>query len=464
MGDFWNINHAPANVAFIENGDEFTYGLLEKDIAMAAKNFDSQQKKLVFLACKNTYSSIVIYLAALKTRQTVCLLPTGMETELFRNLIDTYQPDWIFAPQEELSEVSGYERKASVLYYCTWESLNENQSENLYAELAVLLSTSGTTGSPKMVRLSYTNLSANAESIKEYLEISNTDRPITTLPMQYSYGLSVINSHLLAGSSIVLSDDAVISKSFWEKINEHSVTSLAGVPYTYQMLHRLGFKNMELPSVKKMTQAGGRLADNLQEYFAEACSEKNISFFIMYGQTEATARISYLPPAQLSAKRGSIGIPIPGGKLYTDSNHELIYEGKNVMLGYATSKQELSLPDENLGVLRTGDIATVDADGYYFITGRLKRFIKLFGLRINLDDVEKTMENLFKTRFLCIGNDEHLYLVSEKEDILQEAKKEVLRLYKLHHSVVRTSHIQEIPVLDSGKVDYHKLSVKVGIR
>ncbi|WP_172257008.1 AMP-binding protein [Saccharibacillus deserti] len=464
MKDFWNINHAPESIAFIENDNKITYGLLEEEVTLAAKNFDGQQKKLIFLFCKNTYSSIVIYLAALKARQAICLLPIGMEKNLLLNLIDTYQPDWIYAPEEELLEIRGYEKKPSVLNYCTWKSSNGNQSEDLYAELAVLLSTSGTTGSPKMVRLSYANLSANAESIKEYLDISPMDRPITTLPMQYSYGLSVINSHLLAGSSIVLSDDPVISKSFWQKISEHGVTSLAGVPYTYQMLHRLGFKNMELPSIKKMTQAGGRLADNLQEYFADACSVKNISFFIMYGQTEATARISYLPPVQLSAKRGSIGIPIPGGKLYTDSNSELIYEGKNVMLGYATSKKELSLPDENLGVLRTGDIATMDTDGYYFITGRLKRFIKLFGLRINLDDVEKTMENLFKTRFFCVGNDERLYVVSEKEDILDEAKKEVLRLYKLHHSVVQTRHIEEVPILDSGKVDYHKLSVKVGIR
>ena len=310
------------------------------------------------------------------------------------------------------------------------------------------------------MRLSYGNLQANAASIAQYLGLAPDERALTVLPPHYSYGLSVINSHLHAGAGLVLREVSVLSPAFVETLRTQAVTSIAGVPYIYQMLWRTGFNKQDLPALRTLTQAGGKLDDKLTSAFAKLAQERGWRFVVMYGQTEATARISYLPPERLLEKIGSIGIAIPGGQLRIDpDNAELLYSGANVMLGYAHSRADLALGDVQRGLLRTGDQARQDADGFFYITGRLKRFIKLAGNRIGLDEVEQQLQQHLSLPAMAAGRDERLVLWLEASDeaLLEASKHWLFSQFGIHHSLCRLRLVERLPLLSSGKKDYSAL-------
>jgi acyl-CoA synthetase (AMP-forming)/AMP-acid ligase II len=337
--------------------------------------------------------------------------------------------------------------------------LKDGKPTTLFTDLALLLTTSGSTGSPKLVRLSYANLLSNALSIAEYLSINENERPITTLPMHYSFGLSVINSHLLKGATLLLTDKSLMEKDFWSLLKKEQATSLSGVPYTYEMLKRLRFFRMDLPSLRTLTQAGGKLNIELTKEFAEYAQNADKRFFVMYGQTEATARMSYLPYEQSLSKSGSIGIAIPGGAFtLLEESGELIYQGQNVSLGYAESAEDLAKGDENKGILYTGDLAKRDNDGYYYIIGRKKRFIKLFGNRINLDETESVL----KTRYVdcaCVGTDDKMIVYTTEQGKEAEIKQFISAQLHLNPNAFEVRPIDAIPKNSSGKTIYSELAL-----
>ncbi|MCS5503264.1 AMP-binding protein [Lysinibacillus sp. A4] len=410
--------------------------------------FISDKKELILLLTENNIESLIAYISAINSSHAVMLLHLKGNNEFLERIIDNYLPKWIIG----LKERKGYIYNNGIL---TRES---SVTIHIHRELALLLNTSGTTGSQKFVRLSYENLQSNAQSIIEYLEIDENERAIMHLPLSYSYGMSIVNSHLLAGASILLTDESVIEKSLWEFVQKQKATSLAGVPFTYQMLHRIGFMQMELPHLKVLTQAGGRLNEKLVKLFGEYAQQHNKRFYIMYGQTEASPRISYVPYDKVLEKSGTIGISIPGGQLSIEGElNELVYRGGNVMMGYAESVNDLAKGNELEGVLHTGDTATMDEDGYFTITGRIKRFIKLFGLRINLDDVEKKLEEIFHIPLACTGSDDKLIVAIEKVDKVGQVKEIIENLYKLHKTAYKVIVIDEIPRLANGKTNYTTL-------
>ena len=329
------------------------------------------------------------------------------------------------------------------------------------------MTTSGSTGSSKFVRLSYRNICANTESIVDYLAIRNDDRAITSLPMHYVYGLSVINSHLHAGACIHLTDASLAEKRFWDQFRSHRATSLSGVPYTYDLLRKLRWADMNLPDLRVLTQAGGKLNATLVKDFAGVCLDKGIRFYVMYGAAEATARMSYLPPSLAQDKPASVGWPIPGGEFWImdetgmpisqpDMVGELFYRGPNVFLGYARTRDDLSLGDECNGVLQTGDLAKRDSDGAYYIVGRKSRYIKLFGNRINVEEVEQFIRNA-GIDCVCAGDDEKLriYITDPSQQLSVVAAAQ--HLTQLHPTAFRAVVIDEIPRNDSGKVLYADL-------
>lgn len=427
------------NIAVITQEQIYKYNELQ------ALEFKSKQKELILILCKNTIDILSAYISAMNSKHAVMLLAADINPELLKSIITNYKPKWIIG-----SEL--YEGYTSQQFYLVRDM---DVQANIHSDLALLLSTSGTTGSQKFVRLSYENLRTNAESIIEYLNLDENERAIMNLPLSYSYGMSIVNSHLLAGASILLSDESVMEKTFWDFVKEHQATSIAGVPFTYQMLQRIGFVKMELPYLKTLTQAGGRLNEKLVHYFGNYAKEKNKRFYIMYGQTEAAPRMSYIPYNQVLEKAGTIGIPIPNGELAIEDG-ELVYRGANVMMGYAESLKDLTKGDELKGLLYTGDTAAVDEDGYFTITGRLKRFIKLFGLRINLDDVEKRLEATLHIPLACTGSDDKLIVVIEQEQYVEQVKREVEALYQLHKTAYKVK-VLSIPRFANGKVDYMKL-------
>ena len=451
---------------FSTKSEEITYERLLKDVEECSLHFKS--RNLAFLLCENSIESVVGYLSCLRSGVVPLLISSSLDKELVLELINSYKPNFIWTSRNwDLLN----EKWKMVHINRTYQLLESTDQfeHSFHNDLALLLMTSGSTGSPLLVRISFKNLVENANSISQSLSISQQDIPITTLPMNYSYGLSIINSHLLKGCKIVLTEESVLSKNFWYLVNSKGVTTFGGVPYTYQMLKRLGFEKMHLPSISKLTQAGGKLDPNLVKYFAELCANKGIQFFVMYGQTEATARMSYLPSKDAIRKSDSIGTPIPNGSFYlldeagnvisvSDEVGELYYKGPNVSMGYAYSLNDFSSGDENEGLLATGDLAKMDEDGYYYIVGRKKRFIKVFGNRISLDEVENLCQKIGYS-CVCAGSDDKLIIYTTKEEDFKELKNTISAKIGIHHSAIMVRHIPEFPRNDSGKILYAKLKV-----
>ncbi|HEY8584414.1 MAG TPA: AMP-binding protein [Capillimicrobium sp.] len=315
----------------------------------------------------------------------------------------------------------------------------------LHPDLRLLLSTSGSTGSPKLVRLTARNVLANAESIAAYLGLTPAERAIASLPIPYSYGLSVLTSHLRAGASVAFTPHSVIRPEFWDDARRLEATSFAGVPYSYAMLERIGMRDMRLPALRTMTQAGGRLDPEIALRHAE-----QRRFFVMYGQTEATARIAYVPPERLREKAGSIGIAIPGGALRVGEGDELVYSGPNVMMGYATQRADLARGDELHGVLPTGDLGAVDADGFFSVTGRLKRIAKVFGQRVNLDEVEAAVDGPAG----AVAAEDAIDVYAERG----ADARTLARRFRVPPRAIRVHEVEALPVKASGKVDYAALA------
>ncbi|MFM6849145.1 MAG: AMP-binding protein, partial [Terrabacter sp.] len=333
----------------------------------------------------------------------------------------------------------------------------DEPSAPLHPDLALLLSTSGSTGSPKLVRLSYDNLSANAEQIAEFLQIRETDCAATTLPLHYCYGLSVLHSHLASGAGIALTDLAVVDECFWDLARRAGVTSFAGVPWTFEMLERSGFSGIDLPRLRYVTQAGGRLDPERVQHWAQLGRERGWDFFVMYGQTEATARMAYLPPDLALSSPGSIGVPVPGGSLDVVDG-ELCYTGPNVMLGYAHRPADLAL-GRTTTTLRTGDLGRVGPDGLFEVTGRSSRHVKVLGHRVDLDVVERRLRDA--GRDVRVAGREGLVAVSVRggEDDAASVvdhgavRRAAAAAGHVPLGAVRVVEVTEHPALPGGKVD-----------
>lgn len=430
-------------------------------------------RKLVFLVASNTLASFMAYVACLNSGNVPVMLSEELDEQQFEFLYDTYRPQYIYTRKKEIltkeMEKVAVENEKQKNDTYGWYYVKNPMVYPLFEELALLLTTSGSTGSPKLVRQSYKNIRANMKSIVEYLKLDCKERPITTLPMNYTYGLSIINSHLAVGATMLLTEKSLMQREFWEFFKENEATSFGGVPYTYEMLKKLRIFRMDLPSLKTMTQAGGKLLPALHKEFAEYAKETGREFVVMYGQTEATARMAYLPPEKSLEKYGSMGVAIPGGTftlidadgkeiLESDIVGELVYEGENVTLGYAEVGSDLSKGDENFGKLQTGDMAKRDEDGYYYIVGRKKRFLKIYGKRINLDEVGALVKDAFaQIECAAAGKDDELYVFITDEDYRAEVRDFVKEKMHISSNAIKVVVIDEIPKNDSGKVMYVNL-------
>jgi long-chain acyl-CoA synthetase len=468
LPDFWHLQVATPAIQIActtGQGQSLTYHELYKWVdAVSASLTARGPRKLGFLFSTNSLDWLCVYLACLRAGHVPLLLPSDLEAGLAAQLIATYQPDWIWQPSPNPTQLKNTDKSAtSTLAGFDWRQ--PSTGAVLHPDLGLLLSTSGSTGSPKLVRLSYRALASNASSIADYLDIQPQDKAMTTLPPSYSYGLSVINSHLAAGASLLMCNVSLMSRDFLQIVQHENVTTLAGVPSWYQMLLRTGFDKAVVPSLRVLTQAGGRLDERTKRAVLNFAEAKGLRFYVMYGQTEAAPRISYVPPEALAGNLNSIGIPIPGGALQLDSEtSELIYSGPNVMMGYAESQHDLCKGDELAGVLRTGDIGTVDEQGFFSITGRLKRFVKLSGNRYGLDEIEVQLINLTKSNVAVAGRDERLGIWIEGKDQNQQSltKLYLQEKYGLHHTLFRIHLVPSLPLLSSGKKDYAALVAQLG--
>ena len=349
------------------------------------------------------------------------------------------------------------------------EPRREGSAHELHPDLALMLSTSGSTGSPKLVRLSTANLDCNAGQIADALGLRPDDVAATTLPLQYCYGLSVLLSSLSVGAGVLLTDLSVVDACFWEAFRAAGGSTLAGVPYTFDLLDAAGFAAMSLPRLRLLTQAGGRMDPAAVRRWVSLGEERGFDLLVMYGQTEATARMSTLPTHLAAENPASIGVAVRGGRFSLAPVEgapagvgELVFEGGNVMMGYATSPADLVRGAE-VTSLHTGDLARFTGDGLVEIVGRRSRFAKVCGLRIDLDRVEADLTAGARRAYVMDGGDRLLVAVTSDAGRVDVAavRREVSERYAVPRAGVVVTDVGEVPRTASGKVDRPALAALV---
>lgn len=458
---------APGHLALVDDaGRTLSYGQLRECSYRVGERVLARRVALVLT--HNSIGCMATIVALLQRGAVPILIDAAADDRVAGEYIDRYQPEYLVLPAGRSLVRPGYSpisREFDDVLLVRRDNLN--RTPETHPDLALLLPTSGSTGSPKLVRQSRKNLRSNAESIAAFLRITPDARAVTSLPLFYAYGFSILNSHLFCGATMLATRYPVMAKQFWEFFREEGATSLAGVPLTYQMLQRLGFADMELPSLRTLTQAGGRMAEPLIREFARYARARGIDLYVMYGQTEATARMSYVPPSRAADKAGSIGIAIPGGEFFIVGENgdviggprdegELCYRGPNVAMGYAESRTDLTRGDDWSGVLRTGDVAYRDDDGFYFLTGRLSRFLKVFGKRVSLQDLEQMCCQVVGEA-ACGGVDDHVVVWITEADRREETHRHLAERTNIHHSAFTVVVVPALPRTASGKVDYRSL-------
>lgn len=431
------------------SGRSLSYAELDEQMRRFANRLGHGEKRLVAIAAEASEHAIVAYLAALRSGHAVAMLPPCDE-RIWDDFIDAFQPDFTF-------------RRADGRWRLIEESRPGKDREAIHPDLALLLMTSGSSGAAKAVRLSHANLDANSRSIAAYLELSSTDRAALVLPLHYSYGLSVLNSHLIAGGSIFFPGTSVTDGDFISIIDESGCTNLSGVPYSYELLERSNFRTSHTRALRLMTVAGGKLDSDLIRLYRDHMRAKGGRFFVMYGQTEATARIAFVPPESLSDDEQRIGLSIPGGSLTLADDEgrpitqsgisgELIYRGPNVMMGYGIERSDLARGAE-IEALSTGDIAVRDEQGFFRIVGRKSRFAKIAGLRIGFDVMEQALlrEGIAAA---VLGDDAGLQVYVVDAGSLKRAQAILAEASGLPANLISATARARLPRLASGKIDY----------
>jgi len=450
---FNNFKSCQDNIAIIDatTGEHYSYDALDQLVTARVAQLGTGPC-LVFIETQNTIHTIVNYLACLRGGLVFHLLDTVNSTKA-QALIELYQPNIIIGANNAIIENSSYQHQ-------------------LHPSLALLMATSGSTGSPKFVKLSHSNLESNAVAIAQYLKLTQDDKAYLHLKLHYSYGISILNSHFAVGATTVLTQHGILDGQFWTDLHQYQATSLAGVPYTFETLLHSNFAIENYPHLRYFTQAGGKLEAKLVKQTLALIGDK-AEFYIMYGQTEAAPRMSYLPAEQIHQHPDSIGVPVPGGELMVVNEHgqalpnfepgELKYTGPNVMMGYAMSPEAL-ISDETPEALLTGDIAYQNAQGLFFIVGRTKRFVKLFGLRLNLDDVQTYLKSIH-AKSAVTGDDQKIILAFEGLTYKQMQNLHIVRdiaaKYSIPETIFHTVFYEQLPLLSNQKYDYKKMAEAV---
>ncbi|QOG01276.1 AMP-binding protein [Flavobacterium sp. MDT1-60] len=428
---------------------------LSKSIADMHQSLEIENlRSVVFIYNDNQLPAIETLLNFYQSRYTIALLGMGLLEDFKENLEQKYTPYYIYDPTR--AEIEGYTAVNASDTIVLFKR-NVNLVYPIHPKIKLLLSTSGTTGSPKFVRLSDENLVQNAKSIVEYMPIRTDDVVPLNVPINFVYGLSIFTTNCIKANQIVCTDKDAFQKEFWADFKKYGYSTLGGVPYFYEMLYSIGFFKKDHPSLRYLTHTGGMLNHKLIEAISDFSEKFGKQFFAQYGQTEACGRMAYLPPKDLLRKGTSIGLPVKNGSFEIDNEtDELIYTGPNVFGGYANVRGDLQFFEQQ-EKLHTGDKARKDDEGYYYIVGRIKRIVKLFGVRLNLDETELLLKDaLGGQTFICLGiNDKHLAVMYTDKNLNKELILKVLKAkLNLHANSLKVMFIEDVPLTPNGKVNY----------
>ncbi len=400
--DYFFEHTAGLDKALLIGKEEISYKQLYNSSFNLAAKLEKEigHNNHIILISVNNLFFINSYLAIIKSGNICIPLDPGIETENFKYICDLTHPSLMFVTKDIEKKLSLQSENCIFPDYdYDYNPVVRNQMDMEFDKetTAEIIFTSGSTGKPKGVMISHKNLIANTGSIVEYLELSQDDRMLVVLPFYYCYGLSLLHTHLRAGGSIVLNNSFIFLGSVIKDLKENKCTGFAGVPSHFQILLRKSdsFKKTLFPDLKYVTQAGGKLPPIFIDEFRESLPD--VKFIVMYGQTEATARLSYLPHRLYEKKKGSMGKGIPGvelrvineegEKIKPGETGEVIAKGDNIMKGYFADEEGTRNTLRN-GWLYTGDLGTVDEDGYIYLTARKKEIIKVRGKRISPKEIE----------------------------------------------------------------------------
>jgi len=459
---FDSIEKHKNNIALIiDSNNKISY----KDILSFSSEFQKKIKtnSLSILISENCVESLCGYISLLRSNNPVMVLDPYITKNDLKILVEKFRPQYIFCSKK--NQIKIQKNLFHLIHSFKNFNLFQIKESNFYKineKLMLLLSTSGSLSEPKFVKLSLENMTSNTQSIISYLNLNSKDCSITTMPMSYSYGLSIINSHLISGASIVLNNHSLVDKNFWKLYNYTKPSNLNGVPFFYEILKKIGAERILENKPRFITQAGGKIKNKIFKEIANECLQNDISFYLMYGQTEASPRISYheVKKKDLESKMIPIGKPISGGKILLKDESgslinkanvegELIYKGKNVFGGYAKSCNELNSFD-NISELKTGDLAVKDKNEIFFITGRKSRFIKVYGYRINLDYIEEKI-NTNQQSIACVAVDEKIYIFCKNKNL---NLKDFANIPKKTYKILT---LKKFPINNNGKISYGKL-------
>lgn len=426
-------------------------------------------RSLFFLLVENNVGGIAWTIGNICAGNVPLILNAHLDEGLYNSLFELYQPPFVCVPTG-MADRYPYETVITFYGYTLMKTGYEACPMN--NELSHLLPTSGSTGSPKLVRHKYANIEAAALNISTFFELTEKDRPLMVLPLYYTMGLSMVFSHFYVGATVLITNQGMTDRGFWQFIKEQRATSFTGVPYSFEIMNLMRFFRMDLPDLTLLTQGGGRMPKELNLKFAEYCRENGKQWIATYGQSECTARMAWLPPKWAIEKVGSIGVAVPNAELSLidmdgnpittpNTEGEMCYRGKNVTMGYARSREDLLLGDVRHGFIRTGDLAYFDEDGCYYIVGRMGRFLKLFGMRVGLDECERIIKGKYPhLECACVGTDEKMLVYLTDEKFKEPVKEELVSRLKLVATSFEVRIINVIPKNEAGKTLYAKLGNK----
>ena len=456
---FWEnaANNIDANIFIIDGVDKYTF---EEIFLLADEAYkDIPSRSIVLVESKRDLGTVIAYLGALRKQAVPLLIDANSDITMLDKLAKGYKADFIFSINDRSIE-------NCLPMRCFQNRFISRRvrdfGENPFSQLALLMPTSGSTGDAKCVRTSYKSLNEVTYAVLRYMPMDATRVSISSLQLHYTYGLSVLNLAIASRSKFVLTSHSWIERDFWSLVERCEVSDLSGVPFMFQILRRIKLTAKTLKNLKCVNQAGGRLEPHFTEYFIDYFASHEIPYFTMYGATEATPRISYVPSNRSKEKLGTVGVPIDIGSLYTDaedgvSEGQLIYRGPNVCLGYSLCREDLIKGDEFNQVLETGDIGFIDEDGFATIVGRKKRFVKVFGVSLNLDALETIIKNIVSDS-VVIGEDDNVKALYVGELSADKIKEEIMSKVTFSHKGLKVISIPEILLNSAEKPDYPRLS------
>jgi len=483
----------PEKIAVFQGNETATYSDINKNanrIADLLLNCGLKKGDRVLTVIENSVFSIETYYGILKAGG-VCV---EVHDRSAKPEVDYYLKDSgadiCFLSQLTAGRLSGIECKTIISPAKDYEnhngkSIDINNKESFTGklpqiginpdDLAAIVYTSGSTGRPKGVMLSHGNIVANTKSIVSYLGLKPEDRAMSILPFYYVYGKTILNTLFHSGGSIVINNRFAFPNSVIDEMVKKEVTLFAGVPSTFAMLlNRSVFAKTEFPSLRMVTQAGGAMAPALIKRLLEVL--KGAKLFVMYGATEASARISYLPPERLTDKLGSIGIPIPGVELAVRDDHgnimppfaqgNICANGPGIMQGYWNDSKETSKALKPWGLV-TGDLGYMDDEGFFFLTGRNKQMLKIGGERVSPKEIEDAIiecGSVHETAVIgkpddLLGEVPLAYIVpiNEKSFVLDELNSYLRKRLAGHKQPKEWKIVKGLPKKPSGKIDKEAL-------